>query len=637
MPDIHEILREHWGYSSFRPLQEDIIRSVIAGNDSLALLPTGGGKSICFQVPGLYLSGVCLVISPLIALMKDQVGNLRRRGIQAAAIYSGMRFSEVDAALDNCIYGQTKFLYVSPERLQTSLFIERLKKMKVNLLAVDESHCISQWGYDFRPPYLLISDIRQYIPDAPVLALTATATAQVVDDIQEKLGFRKKNVFRKSFARPNLVYAVLEEEDKPKKLAELLRASAGSAVVYVRNRKRTRLIAEYLQEQGFSAQFYHAGLDTDTRSRRQDEWIQGRSRIIVATNAFGMGIDKPDVRLVVHTDLPDTLEAYFQEAGRAGRDEKKAYAMVLYNAADLVEMEKNLEDAYPDPDIIRRCYEAIGNYLELAEGSGEGQTFSLELGELLHRFQLPPKLFFQCIGFLERGGYMRFSETDNAYAKVYFHNEDIDDRHLAEKEVILIKTILRSYEGVYDQFVRINEKQLGEKTEMSAEEVLKMLQRLHRQDVLSFSPPKTGFTVTYVQERVPLSRLSFPKEIYRLRKEVAAEKLHAVLRYVQRRDKCRSRLLLEYFGDREGQACGQCDVCRGQLQNQDVDVQYERFLEVLRNLDKEHIPLDELVDRLPALTQHSHALLRWAADNGLITLHPDRTITVNRKKLDRLW
>jgi len=630
---IHDILRQYWGYNEFRPLQEDIIRSVVSGNDTLALLPTGGGKSLCFQVPGMYLSGICVVVSPLIALMKDQVENLKRRGIPATAIFSGMTYSAMDAALDNCIYGKTKFLYVSPERLKAPMFIERLKKMSVNLLAIDESHCISQWGYDFRPPYLAIAEIRQYLREAPVLALTATATPEVVADIQEKLGFQAQNVFRKSFSRPNLVYAVLEEEDKLRKLSDLLRASQGSAVVYVRNRKRTRLIAEYLEQQGFSARYYHAGLDMDTRNGQQEDWIRNGYRVIVATNAFGMGIDKPDVRLVVHMDLPDTLEAYFQEAGRAGRDEKKAYAMMLYSKSDLLELEKNFEDSYPPLEVIKRCYEAIGNYLELAEGSGEHQTFSLELGPLFHKFQLSAPVFFQSIRFLERSGYMSFSETDAAFAKVFFHNDDIDERSLNETEAMLIRTILRSYEGVFDQFTRIDEKQLSAKLGIPPEDVLKMLAKLHRMDVLAFSPQKTGFTVTYLQPRTPVRLLNIPKEAYRIRRKVAAEKLHSVIRYVSRTDKCRSRLLLEYFDEKETAACGQCDVCRNNLGNQEADLEFDRLISVLRQLGSVSLPLKELEERLPAISKHSHALLRWAVENDLLMISPDKTVTVNKAKL----
>lgn len=636
MTGIRDILKTYWGYDRFRPLQEDIIQSVIAGKDTLALLPTGGGKSICFQVPGMYLSGLCLVISPLIALMKDQVENLKRRGIKAAALYSGMTHSEMDALLDHCIYGDMKFLYVSPERLQTPMFTERLKKMKINLLAIDESHCVSQWGYDFRPPYLAIKDIRQYIPDAPVLALTATATPEVVADIQEKLGFSRPNVYRKSFSRPNLIYVALNEEDKLKKLSELMKAAQGSAVVYVRNRKRTKLISEYLKEQGFSAEYYHAGLDMETRSHRQEAWIKNQYRVIVATNAFGMGIDKPDVRLVVHIDLPDSLEAYFQEAGRAGRDEQKAYAFALYNKSDVSDLEQSVEDAYPPIETIRRVYECISNYLELAEGSGENQTFTLDLGTLFHRFRLTSRVFFNSIKFLERSGYMNFSETDSSFAKVFFHKDDIDERSLNETETHLIKTVLRTHEGVYDQFVRIDEKLLAQKMETEEDKILQLFSRLQQKDVLAYSPKKTGFTVTYLQPRTPLPLLRFPKETYRIRKETSQQKLHAVIQYVTRNDKCRSRLLLEYFGEKDGKNCGQCDVCRHSLHNQEADMDFDHLLQALHTVQEDQLSLTELQQHIPAISKHSHALLRWCIDNELLFVSPDKTVTINRKKLQKM-
>lgn len=636
MTNIHQILKQYWGYNQFRPLQEEIIQSVISGKDTLALLPTGGGKSICFQVPGLYLSGICLVISPLIALMKDQVENLKRKGIKAAAIYSGMHYQEMDAIMDNCIYGDCKFLYVSPERLQTAMFIERLKKMKVSLLAIDESHCISQWGYDFRPPYLEIASIRSIIPDVPVMALTATATPEVVEDIQEKLLFKQHNVFQKSFSRPNLIYVVLEIEDKLKKLEELVRSVDGSIVVYVRNRKRTRLICEYLQNAGLTAAFYHAGLDIETRSKRQEDWINNVYKIIVATNAFGMGIDKPDVRLVVHMDLPDSLEAYFQEAGRAGRDEKKSYAFALYNQADILDLEKSLTESYPTIETIRRIYECIGNFLELAEGSGQNQTFTLDLGRLFHFFDLTSSSFFNSIKFLERSGYLSFSESDSAHAKIYFHQEEIFEEGLKPEELQLIKTILRTHEGVFDQFVRLDEKLLARKMEIDEVELNKIISRLQQKEVFAYSPKKTGFTVTYIQPRIASRLLNFPKETYHIRKKISANKLKSVISYVSREDKCRSRILLEYFGETGGKDCGQCDVCRNRLSNQLADKEFDKLINILKTIKEDEINLSELEKRMPELTKHSHALLRWSIENQLIHLSPDKKVTIRRDMLNKI-
>lgn len=636
MSNIHQILKQYWGYDQFRPLQEEIIQSVISGKDTLALLPTGGGKSICFQVPGLYLSGICLVISPLIALMKDQVENLKRKGIKAAAIYSSMHYQEMDAILDNCIYGDCKFLYVSPERLQTAMFIERLKKMNISLLAIDESHCISQWGYDFRPTYLEIASIRSIIPDVPVMALTATATPQVVEDIQKKLKFKERNVFQKSFSRPNLIYVVLETEDKLKKLSELLQKVEGSVVVYVRNRKRTRLICEYIQNAGFTAAFYHAGLDMETRSKRQEDWINNTYKIIVATNAFGMGIDKPDVRLVVHMDLPDSLEGYFQEAGRAGRDEKKAYAFALYNQADILDLEKSFKESYPPIETIRRIYESIGNYLELAEGSGQNQTFTLDLGRLFHHFELNSSTFFNSIKFLERSGYLCFSESDTAHAKIFFHHDEIFEKGLKPEEIQLIKTILRTHEGVYDQFVKLDVKLLARKMDIHEEELNKIISRLQKKDVFAYSPPKTGFTVTYIQPRIPSRLLNFPKETYQIRKETSAEKLKSVIEYVSREDKCRSRLLLEYFGETSGKNCGQCDVCRNKVNNQASDREFDKLIYILKNIREDEVSLAELEKQIPEITKHSHALLRWSIENKLIHLSPDKRVTIQRNVLDQL-
>lgn len=622
---IHDILKKYWGYADFRPLQEDIIRSVINGKDTLALLPTGGGKSICFQVPGMFLPGICIVVSPLIALMKDQVENLRRKGIHAETIYSGMTARQVDTVLDNCIFGKVKFLYVSPERLQTDIFIERLTRMNVNLLAIDESHCISQWGYDFRPPYLNIVEIRQYLPHAPVLALTATATEVVVDDIQERLGFPEKNVFRKSFARPNVIYVVQKEEDRLNKTAALLKKVNASSVVYVRNRKRTKLIAEYLEDQGVSASFYHAGLDADTRSERQEAWIKNRFKTIVATNAFGMGIDKPDVRLVIHLDIPDSLEAYFQEAGRGGRDEKKANAILYYLEEDIDNLIDNFEESFPPLDRIKKVYESLGNYCGLAVGSGENQTFSLNIGKFTHNFEIDPKEFFHAIKFLSREGYLTMTDISTSFSSIWLDKEDIPMRSLSEIEQKVIVTILRMYEGVFDQFTRIHERVIALKAEVSEDEVIQILKQLHRNDILKYSEKKQGLSIIWMQNRVPIEYFKISKEVYTNRKKVAKEKLDAVISFIQRNDKCRSRILLEYFGEKEGENCGSCDVC---IQfNKNKDAYLKTVFQAIQQLDKKEMSLEELMENIPLLKDYGE-LLTFCIDQEWIQVLPDHNIKI---------
>ena len=418
----NDILKQYWGFDSFRPLQEDIIQSVLDGKDTLALLPTGGGKSICFQVPALVKEGICIVISPLIALMKDQVYNLQKRGIAAVAIFSGMHYKDIDRILDNCIYGNTKLLYLSPERLTSDLVRERIKKMKVSLIAVDEAHCISQWGYDFRPPYLQIAEIREYLPKVPIMALTATATPEVVKDIQEKLEFKRGEVFQQSFLRENLAYVVLEEEGKMEKLFKVLTGVRGSGLVYVRNRRKTKEIAMFLKKYRITADYYHAGLTNEERSQKQEAWINDKIRIIVATNAFGMGIDKPDVRVVVHMDLPDSLEAYFQEAGRAGRDGQKSYAVLLYNQGDKLDLERRFELSFPPLKEVRLTYQALGSYLQLAVGSGEGESYDFDLVEFSRVYGFSTVKTFNCLKVLERAGWIALSESIYIIRQVIYQN-----------------------------------------------------------------------------------------------------------------------------------------------------------------------------------------------------------------------
>jgi ATP-dependent DNA helicase RecQ len=633
---IHQILKQYWGYDQFRPLQEDIIRSVISGEDTLALLPTGGGKSLCFQVPGMYMSGTTLVISPLIALMKDQVKNLKSRGIKAEAIYSGLNYFEVNEIINTCIEREIKFLYISPERLANEEFKECLNKIQLNLIAIDEAHCISQWGYDFRPPYLKIAEIRKDFPNVPVIALTATATGKVIDDIQDKLQFKKKNAYRKSFKRSNLTYAVMEDETKREKLLQFLRSVPGSAVVYVRNRAKTQQIADYLGENDISATAYHAGLQNKIRDERQDEWIKGKVRVMVATNAFGMGIDKPDVRLVVHMDLPDSLEAYFQEAGRAGRDEKTAYAIALWNKADALDLEKYFQDSFPPPEDIRKLYDSICNHLQIAELSGADTTHTIYPERFLHDFKIQPTLFFNGIKFLERQGLVAFSDVDQTYSKVHFHRDDLVYDDYTEDQANILKTLLRSYEGLFDHYVRISEKLLSNKTNIPHNVVINLLFQLHKAKAIRYAPPKKGFAITIMQDRVPLQFFQLSESTYADRKSIAREKLDAVIQYVTRIDKCRSRLLLEYFGEIKSSNCGKCDVCRQTVSNKEADEDYVELLAFLSRFPEQEIDILELYKLQPSVKKHSGTLFRWCIDKGYLTLMPGNRLAIHKDEIAKL-
>jgi ATP-dependent DNA helicase RecQ len=633
---IHQILKQYWGYDQFRPMQEEIIQSIIEGKDTLALLPTGGGKSLCFQVPGLFLSGTTLVISPLIALMKDQVKNLKEKGIKAEAIYSGMNYVEVDEIIDTCIYGNIKFLYISPERLANEDFRERLKKIKLNILAIDEAHCISQWGYDFRPPYLRIAEIRNDFPEIPVIALTATATGKVIDDIQNKLNFKSKNAYRKSFKRDNLIYAVLEDETKNEKLLQFLNSVPGCAVVYVRNRAKTQKIAEYLEENGISAHFYHAGLQNKIRDKRQEDWIKDKVRVIVATNAFGMGIDKPDVRLVVHLDLPDSLEAYFQEAGRGGRDEKTAYAIAVWNKSDLIDLEKYFQDAFPPPELIQKLYESVCNHLQIAELSGADTTHTIYPEYFLDAFKISPTLFFNGIKFLERQGLLAFTDVEQSFSKVHFHRDDLVYDDYSQEQAEILKSLLRNYEGLFDHHVRISEKLISNKTYIPLNSVVNHLHQLHELEAIRYSPPRKGFTITFLQDRVPLQFFQLSQSTYSDRKQVAREKLDSVINYINRNDKCRSRILLEYFGESKSPNCGKCDICRQKIQNQEADNDYVNLLAFLYKYQESEIDIVELYKLQPSVKKHSGTLLKWCIDKGYLTLLPGNKLNIDKQAIGKV-
>lgn len=585
-----EILKQHWGYDNFRGIQEEIIQSIGQGKDTLGLMPTGGGKSITFQVPALAKEGLCIVITPLIALMKDQVRNLKERGIKAVAVYSGMTREEILVALENCIFGDYKFLYVSPERLDTEIFQTKLRRMNICMITVDEAHCISQWGYDFRPAYLKIAEIRQMLPEVPILALTATATPEVVNDIRLKLGFREGGqTFRMSFERKNLAYIVRHTEDKQKELIHILQKIQASAIVYTRNRKRTREITELLTANNISATFYHAGLSNEAKDQRQKSWLTGESRVMVATNAFGMGIDKPDVRIVIHIDMPDSPEAYFQEAGRAGRDGQKAYAVLLYAKSDKVNLNKRISDTFPDKEYIRKVYEDINFFFQMAMGDGAGCTFAFNIDEFCRNFKHFPVQADSALKILTRAGYLDYTdEQDNASRLIFTLRRD-ELYKLQEYEANiekLIHVILRSYTGLFTDYAFINEESLSIRTGLSRQRVYEILVMLTQRRILHYIPRKNTPYIIYSQKRIEKERLIISPEIYEKRKESYASRIKAMIDYATAEEKCRSRMLLHYFGEKNEHNCGQCDVC---LKKHESGIKLgefqelkERILEVLK-------------------------------------------------------
>lgn len=618
------VLQRYWGYASFRPLQEEIVDSVVEGRDTLALLPTGGGKSICFQVPAMAMEGICVVITPLIALMKDQVLHLKEKGIEAAAIYSGLHPNEVELAYNQAVFGRLKFLYVSPERLLTTQFLDAIRRMKVNLLAVDESHCISQWGYDFRPPYLRIAEIRPYIPSTPALALTATATAKVVDDIQLRLGFKQKNVFRSSFERKNLTYSVYHEVDKFGILFRKLSAvKEGSAIVYVRSRKKTQIIAEWLTSVGISSTFYHAGLDSRIRDVRQAQWMTGKVKVIVATNAFGMGIDKPDVRLVVHMDLPDSVEAYFQEAGRAGRDLKEAEAILLVSPADIKTLKDSLALSFPEMGRLKQIYQALGNYLCIPIGAGKDVAYPLVFTDFAKQYGFSPLEVFNTLKLLEKEGYLLLSESFEEPSKLCV-KASRDDIYRFQVEFpqynVLISYILRNMPGVLTDFVAFNEESMARKIGVTVDRLSVLLGELEKMNFLCFSRRNDTPQIRMLTEYMDVGNFGLSKENYYDRKKDAAERIQAMIDFVSNDEVCRSVQLLSYFNEKTRHACGRCDVCLNRIGHVLDNKTYSVVSNLLLNkLSSGSISIRDAIGFCESCTEEDVIdVIRWMLDNGII-------------------
>lgn len=630
-----QLLLKYWGYSHFRSLQEDVIKSVLEGRDTLALMPTGGGKSICFQIPALAKDGICIVVSPLIALMKDQVERLKAKGIKAMAITSGMSREEIDIAFDNCIYGNYKFLYLSPERLESELAITRIGKMRINLIAVDEAHCISQWGYDFRPSYIRISEIRQNLSAVPFLALTATATPEVAAEIQKQLAFKKENCFRKSFERKNLAYVVVKEEDKMSRLLKIVNKMKGSGIVYVRNRKKTQELSDFLKLNKISAEYYHAGLNAHARDVRQDLWINNKIRVIVCTNAFGMGIDKPDVRFVVHLDLPDCPEAYFQEAGRAGRDEKKSYAALLYNDSDRIEAEHNFKMSFPSIEDIRKTYQAIANYFQVPVGSGRGSVFNFDLNDFSTKYNLNHLVAFNSLKFLEREGYIVLSDAFYHPSRVHFC---VNKEQLYKFQVEhisfdpFIKLLLRSYSGIFDSYTKISEEDLAKRGKISVNEIKRFLAQLQKSGVLSYIPQTEMPQLMFLSERVDAKNIVISPEILRKRKEKARERLDAIIHYAESTTKCRNQMLLTYFGETDSYRCGSCDFCLERNKLELSNLEFETVAEQVKSILKENpVNLHVLINSVKNSQENKTIkVIQWLIDNEKLIYNTENKLRWNK-------
>ena len=627
-----QILKQYWGFDNFRGIQRDIVESIGSGKDTLGLMPTGGGKSITFQVPALAQEGVCIVITPLIALMKDQVQHLRNRGIMASAIYSGMSRPEIVTTLENCILGDTKLLYVSPERIASPLFITKLGHMKVSFITVDEAHCISQWGYDFRPSYLHIADIRRLKPDAPVLALTATATHQVIDDIQDRLSFSQKNVFRMSFERKSLAYVVRETEDKIGEMTHILQTMKGCSIVYVRSRKQTKEISDLLNKNNISATFYHAGLEPRVKDERQKLWSNDEVRVMVATNAFGMGIDKPDVRMVIHITAPSSIEAYFQEAGRAGRDGQKAYAVLLHQKSDNAKLRKRIDETFPDKEYIREAYNHIAYYYQIATGSGAGYTNLFDIDRFCRNFHHFPTLLLSALKILQRAGYIECDMDPDASCRLMFL-VDRDKLYripsASENEERLLNMLLRTYSGLFTDYAYIDDELLAHRAGLTRQQVYLIFKSLNQRHIIHFIPQRKLPTITYTIDRVDGDQLILGPDVYDDRKEQFTKRIEAVIAYANNQDQCRSRQLLAYFDEQRTTDCSMCDVCidhkRQQNSEQRVHVAQEKIMQLLadgqqhdvKELTSLQLHADDLREALGMLIDeekiHAHTFKIWKA------------------------
>jgi len=632
MDKFRQILTRYWGYSDFRPLQLDIIRSVATGKDTLGLMPTGGGKSITFQVYSLSKKGICIVITPLIALMKDQVENLHHKGIRALMIHSGMSSYEIKITLDNAVWGEYKFLYVSPERLNSGYFIERLGQMDVNLVTVDEAHCISQWGYDFRPSYLNIVRLRDILPGAVFLALTATATPAVMDDIQDKLGFSEPNVLKMSFQRENLSYLVRIKENKIEYLVETLKSVKGSGIVYARSRKATRKIAMELHNNGISADYYHAGLSNEVRGLKHDAWLKGKVRVIIATNAFGMGIDKPDVRFVIHFDPPDSLEAYFQEAGRAGRDGKKAAAVLLFNNADKSRLKKHIKVAFPERDTIKQIYQSLCNYFQVAEGFGKGQVFEFSLQNFSESYKFQQTIVHNSLKILQREGYLEFTEEVDSPSRIYFivSRDDLYKFQVANAGFDdFIKLILRSYTGLFNGYVAVDEELLSKRANIDREVIYNYLKYLRKSGIIDYVPRKRTPYIYFSKERIREERMTISKENYDFRKKDFKDRISAVINYATSTTKCRSRMLLRYFGETDSPECGICDICRRMRSKGLSSFEFNEITDRIRVMLEKPLAYEALLAGIKGNREKNTEVVKWLMDNDKVVWRIDRKLEWN--------